>query len=191
MHGGDSEKTAILTVVMQFIYLATRVHEALSGEESTLSIKGIGHFQDDRIAVLLGDYCYSRASVILIESGIKGMVRSVADMVCMIQEIRLNQSKMPNLDHKDTAELLAGCCALGAQLAGATVLEQERMGSFGRNLGMALGLSETGASQAQIACYIEQGKAALHHAPTGPERIILEQLIDMLPDSGAGIRLVG
>lgn len=200
--GGNPEKTAVLAVVFQFLYFSSKVHDLFTNEEPLPGIKGSGQMSGDRFYILLGDYFHSRASVILQGSGIRGMTTSLTDIVCQMQEARIQKRVMPGYNtiaqtshtiiRKESAELLAGCCALGARLAGASADEQENMASYGRNLGMALKLSKENDSLEEAAHYLDKAREALFKIPAQPERAVLEQLIKMVTDSGIKAqRLVG
>lgn len=200
--GGNAEKTTILAAVMQFVYFASKVIDAISYDEPVPGIKGIGPLSGDRFKVLLGDYFHSRAAVILQESGIKGMIRPLADIICRMQEARIQKKMMPdgatdiqtyrNIIQKESAELIAGCCMLGARLAGASTEEQETMASYGCNLGMAIYFSERDGSPDLVAHYLDKAREALLLIPDQPEKVILAQLIEKVTDSGIKTqRLVG
>jgi len=200
--GGDAEKTAVLSVVMRFIYIASKVHDAITSDESVPVIKGCGQMNGDRFFVLLGDFFHSRASVILQESGIKGMVSSIADIVCRMQEARIQKRMITDYSadtqifhgiiQREYAEIHSGCCMLGARLAGASAEEQEIMASFGRYLGMAISMTEEYNLPDQAAHYLVKARETLLSIPDRPERTILEQLVNMVADSGVKAqRMVG
>lgn len=202
IYGGDSKKTTVLAVVMQLIYLAAKVHGDVSEDEMLSGGKGGGYRRQDRFSILLGDYFYSRASVIMLESEITGMLQVLAEIVSQIQEGRILKSKLSgfgpeakmfyDIIRKETAELFAGCCLLGASLAGAGTEEQETMRSFGENFGMAFALAELGVAAEQIAFYVDRALKGLLSAPARPEKVVLEQLANMLSCGGANMqRMVG
>ena len=200
LFGGDPEKTAHLAVVMQYIYYASLTHDAIASEEPHSGIKGNDRMSGDRFYILLGDYFHSRAAVILQGAGIKGMMRPIADIVCQMQEARLQKRTITShnaavsLDHirKESAELIAGCCLLGARLAGASERDQESLASYGRNLGIALRLAEQEDSPKKAADYLNKAREALLTIPPQPERAILEQLTEAFTEARAKARrLVG
>jgi len=202
MYGGNPEQTRVLATVFQFIFLASYTHDSLSEDFAGVTAKENGISARDRFMILLGDFFYSRASVIILESGIKGMLSPLAEIVSLMQEgcIEKNRLAGDSLDpkklrdaiRKETAELMAGCCRLGACLAGTTAEDQENMDTFGRNLGMAYGLSKMGAPIDQIVYYGDKGHKALQQMPLKPERIILEQLIKLISCGDVEMqRLVG
>ena len=200
--GGNIEKTAILATVVQYLFYASMVHDTITCDEPHPVIKGSGQMTGDRFYILMGDYFHSRAAVILQGAGIKGVARTLADIVCQMQEARIqmrtitaHNSGVPashDIIRKESAELIAGCCLLGARLAGASEREQENLASYGRNLGIALRLSERDDSQKQVADYLNKAREALLYIPPQPERAILEQLADAVTDSRTRARrLVG
>ncbi|MDF9406936.1 polyprenyl synthetase family protein [Pelotomaculum isophthalicicum JI] len=198
IYDGNPEKTAVLAAVFQFIYLASKVQENISKADPVVSSE-ISDYRDKKgFSVLLGDYLYSKSTFLLIESGITGMICAMAEIVCQVHEGLLFKEKLTGFNpaskafhdivRKETAELFAGCCLLGARLAGAVVEDQEIMRRFGLNLGMAFGLSELGVAVEQTSFYTENALEYLLLAPARPEKIVLEQLVNMLSGSETKIR---
>lgn len=198
IYGGNPEKTAVLAAVFQFIYLASKVQENISQADPVVGSEGYGYRDEKGFSVLLGDYLYSKSTSILLDSGITGMLRVLAEIVCQVHEGLLLKEKLTGFNpaskafhdivRKETAELFAGCCLLGARLAGAYEEDQEIMSRFGQNLGMAFGLSELGAAVEQTAFYADKALEYLLLAPARPEKVVLEQLVDMLSGIETNIR---
>ena len=202
IYGGNQDKTTVLAVVMQFLYIADTIHSCVTDDSRGFAAKVDRLPIEDRLLILSGDYIYSRAAVIMLESSIKGMLQPMADIVCQMQEGRVERSNlsgynpeakvMHNIIRKETGELFAGCCKLGASLAGATKEEQENMSAFGRNLGTAYGLLKAAAPIDQVAFYADKGQKALLSTPAKPEKAILEQLLQLITCGGMSLqRLVG
>jgi len=199
IYGGNPEKTAVLAVVFQFIYLASKVQDSFAEFEQPVSAsEDCVHCEENRFSVLLGDYLYSKSAFILLESGITGMLRVLAEIVRQVHEGLILKNKITGFNpaskafhdiiRKVTAELFAGCCLLGARLAGAAEEDQEIMRRFGQNFGMAFGLSELGAAVEQTTFYADKARECLLLAPARPEKVVLEQLVNMLSRGETNMR---
>lgn len=189
IYGGSSEKTASLAVVFQFIYLASRVHDHVSESEPGPGGKICGLGEENRFPVLLGDYLYGKSTAIILESGINGIIREFARIVCQVHEGMILRKKLngnnPALHvlheiiRKETAELFAACCSLGARMAGAPEEVQENMRCFGQNFGMVYGMSRQGVAVKHTAYYADAARRELLLMPPCPEKDILKQLVDL------------
>jgi len=198
IYGGNPEKTAILAVVFQLIYLASRVHSGISDSEPDSGSEGFGRRDENRFPVLLGDYLYGKSSSILLQSGITGMLRVLAEIVCQVHEGMILRKKLTGhntasqafheIIRKETAELFAGCCLLGARLAGAPEEDQEIMRRFGQNFGMAYGLSEQGFAVEHAAYYADIAQRYLLLAPARPEKDVLDQMVNMFSGGKTTVR---
>lgn len=114
---------------------------------------------------------------------------AIAEIVCRIHEggILRNKIKGNNFAseayrevvRKETAELFAGCSAMGARLANASVEQQEKMKHLGMNIGMAYGLMEHNAAAKFSVAYLENALAVLLGVDVA-EKYILEQVIKNL-----------
>lgn len=193
MYGGNPEKTASLAVVFQFIYLASRVHNSISESESGPGVYSCGLNDGNRFPVLLGDYLYGRSTSILLDSGINGMIRELAEIVCHVHEGMILRRQLAgrnpavqlyhDIIRKETAELFAACCSLGARLAGAPEADQENIRCFGQNLGMAYGMSKQGMAVKHVAYYAETAWKYLLLAPACTEKDILEKMVNIFSKS--------
>jgi len=195
---GNPEKTTVLAAVFQFIYLASKVQENIPKADPAISNE-ISDYRDKKgFSVLLGDYLYSKSTFMLLKSGITGMICELAEIVCQVHEGLLFKEKLTGFSpaskafreiiRKETAELFAGCCLLGARLAGASEKDQENLRCFGLNLGMAFGLSEQGAAVEKTAFYADKALGYLLLAPARPEKIVFEQMARMFSVSETNIR---
>lgn len=200
IYNGDPEKTTTLAVVILLMHMASKIQGAVSETEPVSLNSDSGSRTESRFFVLLGDYYYSLASSILLESGIKGMQPVLAEMAAQVNEGLVLKNKyhpdfnstsevLPDIVRKEIAEFFAGCALLGARLAEAAEEEQENMRCFGLNFGMVFGLSELCVSAEQIGYYANKARDYLLQIPDRPERLALEQLLDVLSrDNKADMR---
>lgn len=191
IYGCNPEKSAALASVFQFIYMASKVHEGIPENDSDY-IRGDSDPRDgSQFPVLVGDYLYGKFFTFLCKAGIINLLHPLAEIICQIHEGGILKKKVtgqsPSLQvfreivRKETAELFAGCCALSARMAGAPEEEQELMGRFGQNLGMAYGLLEQGFAAEHAAVHWEEALNILSFIPDRPERTVLKQLVHSLP----------
>lgn len=187
VYGGNSNKTIALASVFQFAYMAFRTHDSIaeyhSGQRRDYEL-----LDEVRFPVLLGDYLYSKSYAILIKAGITGMLQCLAEIIGQINEGGILKRRLSALKpasqiyeivRKESAEVFAGCCCLGARLAGAPEDGQEILRNFGRNLGMAYGLQEYDVKFEQRAVFVEEAMKYLLMLPDRPEREVLGQLVSM------------
>ncbi|MDD3654588.1 MAG: polyprenyl synthetase family protein [Desulfotomaculaceae bacterium] len=193
-YGGDSGKTIALASVFQLAYMAFRAHDSIA-ERNSGQRRGPGLLDEVCFPVLIGDYLYSKAYSVLIKAGITGMLLNLAEIIGMINEggiIKRRMGPAPRVFYeivrKDSAEIFAGCCFLGARLAGAPEDEQQILRNFGRNLGMAYGLREYGVSFEQRTVYLEEAMNYLSMLPERPERDVLGQLVSLCSDNEVVLR---
>jgi geranylgeranyl pyrophosphate synthase len=156
LFGGDPVKTVALASIFQFIYLASNIHEGI-GENDSDYIRGDSDPRDgSQFPVLVGDFLYGKFFKALCDADLIDLLHPLAEIICCIHEGGILKKKalgQPLSSHavreavlKETAELFSGCCRVGARLAGAPQGEQELLGKFGLNLGLAFGLLELGAA---------------------------------------------
>lgn len=187
IYGSVTEKTVILASVFQFIYMAANVQRGVS--ESDTETFGIPEdpSSGSQFPVLVGDYLYGKFFALLSEAGMLNLLSPIAEIICNVheggiakQKLKLQGSPSKALHeaiHMETAELFAGCCYLGAQLAGAPAADQIAMKRFGKCLGMAYGFLEEGFKVDHVVPYLVEAKEALHLIPCRPERLWLEKLV--------------
>jgi len=123
----------------------------------------------NRRAVLVGDYCYARASSMIVEDGdleilwiFSNTIRSMAEG----ELLQLQRSFDPSVTEahyyavieRKSASLLSAACEAGAILGGVTRAERRRVAEFGRELGLAFQLRDD-------ALDYEQGEAELGKRP--------------------------
>jgi octaprenyl-diphosphate synthase len=145
-------RTVTLGAVVELIHLATLIHDD-SVDHSVLR-RGqptVNSLFSHQIAVIMGDYLYSRAIVELVElddlEPLRVMSRVTTEMtVGEMREIEAHDVLDYSVDDYDrmidakTASLLSGACEVG--VLGADPAFREPMRRFGRALGMAFQIAD-------------------------------------------------
>lgn len=194
IYGRNPEKIVPLACVFQFIFMASKVHEGITEEDSDY-IRGDSDPRDgSQFPVLVGDYLYGKFFSFLCKAGIVELLNPIAEIICQIHEGGILKKRVcgqsptslafREVVRKETAGLFAGCCAFGARLAGAPEKDQELMRRFGQNLGMAYGLLQEGVSLEYVTVFLKEALANLSQVPDRSEKNILEQVVRNLSRNG-------
>ena len=145
----QNHASSIAAAAMEMIHVATLVHDDVI-DEATLrrDQKTINAALGNKIAILLGDFLYAKASSMLSSLGDAKLLQWISDattQMCLGEFTQSYLKETPNLNeayyleliHKKTARLMAACCQCGAYLAQTSKEEQEFLYQFGLNFGMA------------------------------------------------------
>lgn len=152
MYGGVTNRVISLAQVFQFIYLAVMLHRDINEDEQVVDSDCIEPGDGCQYPVLVGDYLYGRFFTTLCDADIVEYLGPLSEIICMINEggiIRLKSQgaeKAATISRQEIirlemAELMAVCCKMGGQIAGADRESQEQLYRFGFSLGMAVGLA--------------------------------------------------
>ncbi|BAF59621.1 hypothetical protein PTH_1440 [Pelotomaculum thermopropionicum SI] len=190
IYGLARQKTALLASVFQFIHMASKVHQGISENDSNLARVRKDPRNASQFPVLVGDYLYGKFFTLLCDAGMTGLLQPLAEIICQIHEGSILKKKLDGKSQnshefyeavrKETAELFAGCCTLGARMAGAPDKDQDLLKQFGRSLGMVYGLLEQGIPVKYAAAYLEKALSSLALLPDTPERKLMEKMTDLL-----------
>jgi geranylgeranyl pyrophosphate synthase len=190
IYGLARTKVTALAGVIQFIYMASTIHQGITENDSEYYRGNIDPKDGSQFPVLVGDYLYGKFFYFLSEADILNLLDPLADIICEIHEGGILRNKLTKqvppskalheVVRKETAELFAGCCSLSALLAGAPQEEQESMRRYGFNLGMAYGLLEQGISREHVSAYLGKAYDSLSRIAAGLERNLMEELILIL-----------
>jgi geranylgeranyl pyrophosphate synthase len=196
--GLTGSKAVTLAGVFQFIHMASRVHGSIPEKDSDYTREDLDPRDGSQFPVLVGDYLYGKFFMFLYQAGMISYLSPLADIICQIHEGGILKDKLTGNDiltdacrevvRKETAELFAGCCAMGARYAGASGNDQEIMRRFGLNIGMASGLVELGADAKYAAGYLENARSDLGGIPDKPEKALLEQIINSISERNTAVR---
>ncbi|MDQ3393595.1 MAG: polyprenyl synthetase family protein [Bacteroidota bacterium] len=152
--GGISEATHRGAALIELLHTATLVHDDVVDDSNyRRGFFSINALWKNKIAVLVGDYLYSRGLLLSVEHGDFDLLRIFCTAVKEMSEGELLQiEKARNLDitedvyfdiiRQKTASLIATCCAVGARSVNGTPEEIEKMRSFGENIGMAFQIKD-------------------------------------------------
>lgn len=169
-----SEQVLYLAAILQFIYLASYVHRGINEDHPP----GEEHDPRDgcQFPVLVGDYLFGRFFTTLCDGGIINYLHPLAKIISAINEGGILDRLHPTASSTDThlyhqiirlekAEIMAGCCRLAADLAGAGEEQCRLLNLFGLNLGMAVGLLEQGDDATTVSSYLDQAEDHLNSLP--------------------------
>ena len=150
--GADDPRTVTLAAVVELIHLATLVHDD-SVDHSVLrrGMPTLNALFSHQIAVIMGDYLYSRAIIELVGLDDLAPLRVFARVTneMTIGEMRqleahdklaYDEAQYDELFRSKTASLLAGACEVGALRAPAPY--REALARFGLRLGMAFQITD-------------------------------------------------
>ena len=150
--GGDDARAVTLAAVVELIHLATLVHDD-SVDHSVLrrGLPTINALFSHQIAVIMGDYLYSRAIIELVKLDDPEPLRVLARVTneMTVGEMRqleahdklsYGEAAYDQLIRAKTASLLSGACEVGALHAPA--VERRALAKFGLLLGMAFQITD-------------------------------------------------
>jgi octaprenyl-diphosphate synthase len=150
--GGGDSRVVTLAAVVELIHLATLVHDD-SVDHSALrrGMPTLNALFSHQVAVIMGDYLYSRAIIELVRVGDLDPLRVFARVTneMTIGEMRqleahdkmaFGEAEYDLLIRAKTASLLSGACEVGALSAPPAV--REALARFGMLLGMAFQITD-------------------------------------------------
>lgn len=153
IYGKATDKVISLAGVFQLIYQAMMVHYDIN-EDVQIRERTFADPRDGcQYPVLVGDYLYGRFFTTLCDADIVKYLGPFSEIICMINEggiIKIksqaggaaNPAVRRQIVRLEFAGLMAGCCRLGGEEAGAGGEQQKQLSKFGSALGMALGMAE-------------------------------------------------
>lgn len=144
--GGPRERAVSLAAIVELIHLATLVHDDSVDHSSTRrGMPTVNGLFSHQVAVIMGDYLYSRAVIDLVRLGdlepLQVLSRvtnemTIGEMRQLLSHdpLRFTEDEYDLLIRSKTASLLSGACECGA--LGSTAARREALARFGHNLGM-------------------------------------------------------
>ncbi len=152
MVGANSKRLLPIAVAMEYIHTASLLHDDIvDGAKFRRGKPSANMVFGNDVAVLVGDYLFGRSINILSTYGneeiLKETSKSVQEMsegeiiqLKNIGNINISKNTYTDIIYRKTASLLSTCCKVGA-LAGNTSGENiERLGNYGKFLGIAFQL---------------------------------------------------
>jgi len=193
LYNNVSRQVVYLAAILQFIHTASQIHKIVLENDGLM--EKIDYFRDYcQLPVLIGDYLYSQIFVNLCDAGLFNYLRTFAELIGQINEkcilkIKTDQEGTQSADsnmtviEKESGRVIAACCRISGELAGAPEEDLDLLESFGFNLGMALGLAEDmpGNSEA-VKDFFKDALNCLELLPQGESRNLLKQFIGSLQE---------
>jgi octaprenyl-diphosphate synthase len=208
--GGDGVRFEVAGAV-ELIHVASLIHDdVIDAADLRRGQASVNAIWGNQVAVLLGDYLFSKAFHMLARLHRADLAAAMAGATVKMSQAEIKQIKYGNVPHTDesmyfdiiegkTAHLFSAACRCGALTAGAPDPDAAALSEFGLEWGMAFQITDDAldltATSAQvgkpIGSDIQTGKVtlpiiyALARAPA-PERRRLRELIDHpgLPSPG-------
>lgn len=137
---------------VELLHTATLLHDdVIDRAETRRGRPSVSAVWGDRIAILVGDFLYARASLTLVEDGDPEILWSYSNTIREMSEgevLQLQHSFDPEISEsvyldiirRKTARLIANATESGAILAGVTRAERRALHDYGTDLGMAFQL---------------------------------------------------
>lgn len=152
--GKINESTFRGASLIELLHTASLVHDDVVDDSNyRRGFFSVNALWKNKIAVLVGDFLYSRGLLLSIENRDYNLLEIVSHAVKQMSEGELQQmEKARHLDiseeiyydiiRQKTASLIASCCAVGASSAGSNEAQTELMRSFGEQAGMAFQIKD-------------------------------------------------
>src|SRR6266403_1332506 len=146
--GYEGRGTIKLGAVVEIIHTATLVHDDIIDEAKTRRGRPAANTQwGNSKCVLAGDWLYMQAFKVAVQERNFRILDTLIELTQQMVEGELLQmeklgkliSRQEHLDliYRKTACLFSVCMRVGGILGGATAQEEERLGQYGRQLGLA------------------------------------------------------
>ena len=147
--GYDDDKLYSLAAMVEFIHTSTLLHDDVVDEsELRRGRKTANNLFGNAAAVLVGDFLYTRAFQLMVDSGSRKILEVMADATNIIAEGEVMQlMNIGNVDITEaqylqviqykTAKLFEAAAQVGAILADATTEQEQALKDFGMFLGTA------------------------------------------------------
>ena len=154
MCGYSGEKAVMLSTVIEYIHTATLLHDdIIDGAKYRRGLPCANEIYGSDIAVLCGDFLYSRGYITLTKWGdnaIQRLLSSVAMIMSEGEALQLLKTADINITMEDylriieskTGVLFSASCEIGARLAGLDEDKCASLAAFGRDLGLAFQMSD-------------------------------------------------
>jgi octaprenyl-diphosphate synthase len=214
--GGGSGARLEVAGAVELIHVASLIHDdVIDAADLRRGQASVNAIWGNQVAVLLGDYLFSKAFHILARLRSADLAAAVAGATVKMSQAEIKQIKYGNTPHTDeaiyfdiiegkTAHLFSAACRCGALTAGAHDAEAAALSEFGLEWGMAFQITDDAldltATEKQIGkpigSDIQTGKITLPiiYALTrasDSDRRRLRELIDNAGLPGSGIPTPG
>lgn len=144
----DGERHVRLATALELVHMASLVHDDVIDRSSRRrGVHTVNVVWNDKTAVLLGDFFYSRSLILAaglgteIVAGIGELINELVDgefyQLAAHFDTGLSEADYLHRITKKTAGFIAACCRLGALAAEAEVEVVQGLAAYGRCLGLA------------------------------------------------------
>jgi len=152
--GKIEERTYRGASIIELIHTASLVHDdVVDGSERRRGFFSINALWKNKIAVLVGDYFFSKGLLLSLDHDDFDLLKIVSEAVREMSQgelLQLEKARHLDIDEpvyydiirQKTATLIAACCAMGAASVGSSKEEIERFHSFGEYAGMAFQIKD-------------------------------------------------
>ena len=152
--GKIEERTYRGASIIELIHTASLVHDdVVDGSERRRGFFSINALWKNKIAVLVGDYFFSKGLLLSLDHDDFDLLKIVSEAVREMSQgelLQLEKARRLDIDEpiyydiirQKTATLIAACCAMGAASVGSSKEEIDRFHSFGEYAGMAFQIKD-------------------------------------------------
>lgn len=154
MSGYKGERTATLSGVVEYIHTATLLHDdVIDGAKFRRGKESANRVFGNDIAVLCGDFLYSRAFMNLVKDGdsriqmllaVAARTMSEGEVFQLVKtaDVKIKFEDYLKIINSKTAVLFSACCETGAILGGVSDEKQAAMRDYGTKLGIAFQMAD-------------------------------------------------
>lgn len=152
--GKVSERTFRGASIIELIHTASLVHDdVVDSSDRRRGFFSINALWKNKIAVLVGDYFFSKGLLLSLDHGDFDLLKIVSEAVREMSQgelLQLEKARRLDIDElvyydiirQKTATLIAACCAMGAASVGSSEEEVARFHAFGEYAGMAFQIKD-------------------------------------------------
>lgn len=145
----DWEPVIDVAAAAELLHTASLIHDdIIDRAESRRGLPTISKLYGNHIAVMVGDYLFARAIILLSKNNtscalplmaesIQSMCEGIIEENASLFDYRVNEQNYLSRIYKKTASFVAACCGSGALVSGAPKEKVAAMMDFGRYLGLS------------------------------------------------------
>lgn len=182
LFSGNRAKALTMAAVVQFIHLATIIHN---------NILDNGDKFKPQFPVLIGDYLYSKFFAYLSQYDALEFLAPLSQVICemhtgaVVRKEVLESNKGTADDYLDTIQrehgfLTAEACRIAATMSGVSEEFQDMAGRFGLYVGIAWGIVKESSVGISLTDYLDKAASILKQFPAGAARDTLESLLQAI-----------
>ncbi len=193
LYNNVNRRVVILAAIIQFIHTASQTHKVVI--ENGGRMEQTDDFRNYcQLPVLIGDYLWSQVFVSLCDAGLFNYLRTFAELIGQLNEgcilkLKADQEGLRSADinmtviEKESGQVVANCCRISGELAGAPEDDLRCLENLGFNLGMAMGFAEDMPDNPQAAeDFWDNALNSLDLLPQGESLDLLKQFIGLLQE---------